>query len=1238
MLKLFHDVDAAHDPVEARERLRLRLSVIDGGGGWGWPDDRSPYPGLRAFDLGEHRVFFGRAREITQIAERLRSPERATPAILTVVGPSGCGKSSLIRAGVLPRIAGENYWVPLPPFLPGVDPLGSLTRAMATVIGERHLPFDVTSLRKDLLRDGLKAVATDLLLAAQADSQCKLLIVIDQFEELLNQTEPDERGQFAATLQPALGGPVQVLATLRPEFLDPLEKDPDLSKLALRIRQVRPLGSEALRSVIEEPAKVAGLAFDDDLVDCLVADTGTGDALPLLAYTLEQLADGLTRGGRLSRQRYVDIGGVRGALQRQADVALQEACSSTGATRDQVLSALLSLVTIDEQGRPTKRTVALDELFRPAAQLEPFITRRLLSTEADSERTLVAVSHEAFLVNWPPLKDEIDAQATALRARRVVENAARDWVASGRDVSALLQGRQLAKATVDTGAELQPVTVTDGRQAAERKRRVTLPTWRPRSGRLVTRVNLNDTGREFLEASMRADRSRRRRQMIRVASVMVVLALIAVTAVAFYFQANAERARAQQLARQATVSGLQNEAAAMLYRDRPGGDVRAMQELLAANAIDPATAGGGLLDAVLQRLTTAKIADAGVSVVNVVFKPDGRHLASAGGDTVRFWNAGSGQPLGPAVKPAIGATDRLLRLAVSLTGLHLASGGADNTVRLWNAETGQPLGAPLTGHTDVVISVAFSPDGHRVATGSADQTVRLWNADTGQPDGDPLAGHTGSVLTMAFSPDGHHLASGGNDMTVRLWNADTRQSEGVMTGHTGAVGSVAFSPDGHRLASGGADNTVRLWNADTGQPESAPLTGHTNWVQTVAFSPDGHRLASGGADNTVRLWNADTGQPYGAPLTGHTDWVQTVAFSPDGHRLASGSADKTVRLWSLGAVEPVKIGHAGDPLDVLSPDGHRLATGSPDGTVRLWNADTGRPVGIPLTGHSDQVNAAAFSPDGHRLATGGTDTAVRLWNADTGEPIGDPLTRHTAPVDAVAFSPDGHRLATGSADAAVWVWNADTGQPVGPPLRHSEAVRSVAFSPDGHRLATGSADGTVRLWNADTGRLLSGVLGGHDGDVRALAFSPDGHRLASGSADQTVRLWNADTGRHEGEPLKGHTYWVNTVAFSPDGQRVATGSADKTVRFWNADTGQPLGRPPSALSGAVQSLAFSPDGQRLISAGRDGTVWVWPAVATPQQLCDKLTTNMSSKQWRDWVSADPHITYRQLCPGLPAAN
>ncbi|MGH3792470.1 MAG: ATP-binding protein [Pseudonocardiaceae bacterium] len=252
--------DLTQDPVAARAALRR----IDAAGGWGWPDDRSPFPGLRSFDVDRHRVFFGRAAEIKQLTELVRSA--AEGAVLLVVGPSGCGKSSLVRAGLRPVLSSEPGWWTLAPILPRSDPVAALARELAATTRRIGLKWTVEYVHQQLDARGLMVLADELLVADPPGPQRRLLVVIDQFEELLTQTAPSERARFAKLLRSALAGPVQVVATLRPEFLSQLLTSTELAGLPTQIYTLRPLHREALRLVIDGPARLAGLDVEEHLV------------------------------------------------------------------------------------------------------------------------------------------------------------------------------------------------------------------------------------------------------------------------------------------------------------------------------------------------------------------------------------------------------------------------------------------------------------------------------------------------------------------------------------------------------------------------------------------------------------------------------------------------------------------------------------------------------------------------------------------------------------------------------------------------------------------------------------------------------------------------------------------------------------------------------------------------------------------------------------------------------------
>lgn len=474
LLKGEQFADYHGDAEDAQRRTSSVLREIDGVGGTSWPDDKPPFPGLLAFQPDMHRVFFGRTTETGHLVRSLRGArESSERPLIVLTGPSGCGKSSLARAGVIPALAKDPRWAVLAPFIPGTDPVRALAIELADALREKGVPSRPAEIAHELGAGGnLADVADDLLSAGAGLVRRHLLIVVDQAEQLLNVSSPAKLDTFARLFHPDAAGPVQWLLTMRSEFIDRLVAHPQLQDVQVAPFPLKPLSPAKMSLIIQHPARLAGLSVDAELVETMVSDARSGEALPLLAYTLQRLALGVQRGGALSMERYEDLGGVAGALSHRADLALEAAAERSGWSREDVIASLLHLVVTDEH----ERTVKVDTDF--AAQpdtirraWEPFIDERLLISHRQGEQVLVSIAHEALAMDWKPLKQAVEASGAALRMRHRVEEAAAEWDAAGRASEFLWEGTRVTEA-------LTAVNLPADASPGERIRRRALSAWK----------------------------------------------------------------------------------------------------------------------------------------------------------------------------------------------------------------------------------------------------------------------------------------------------------------------------------------------------------------------------------------------------------------------------------------------------------------------------------------------------------------------------------------------------------------------------------------------------------------------------------------------------------------------------------------------------------------------------------------------------------------------------------------
>ena len=608
----------------------------------------NPYRGLLAFREQDAALFFGRDAVSADLWERVRrSP------LVSVLGPSGSGKSSLVFAGVLPIVRKDAEWTVVS-MRPGSDPFRELASALLPLLeaemSETDRLSEVSKLRARL-RSGDIALADVLRRILARTGKTRLLVVLDQFEELFTLSPEAEQRCFLNCWLAALktpNPPWSVLLTLRADFLGqallyrPFADALNAGEKAL----LAPMSRDDLRAAIREPARLHSVTFEDGLVERILDDVEEAPGqLPLLEFALTQLWERQER-RRLTHAAYDAIGGVEGSLMHHAEAVSQDFSEDE---REDVRRVFIQMVTPGEGTQDTRRRSLHAELGAARWHMvRRLADARLLVTGQDAaEQEYAEVAHEALIQGWTTLREWMQADRRFRRWQERMRLLARQWQESGEDEGALLRGAPLLEAQewlAQRGEEIEP----------------------------QLREFINTSAAHVQAEQQRQERARRRVVQI---SLSAALIFLVGAGVAVWQALEADRQRTLVQARQMAAVG-------QLVFDRTPQShiigtllgVEALQRGGSSLEADQLVRRGlALLPAEVARMTHDDY------VTAVAFSPDGQYVVSGSRDaTVRVWEVISGREVARLTH-----NGSVSDVAFSLDGQYVVNAGASKMARVW---------------------------------------------------------------------------------------------------------------------------------------------------------------------------------------------------------------------------------------------------------------------------------------------------------------------------------------------------------------------------------------------------------------------------------------------------------------------------------------------------------------------------------------------------------------------------
>jgi WD40 repeat protein len=284
----------------------------------------------------------------------------------------------------------------------------------------------------------------------------------------------------------------------------------------------------------------------------------------------------------------------------------------------------------------------------------------------------------------------------------------------------------------------------------------------------------------------------------------------------------------------------------------------------------------------------------------------------------------------------------------------------------------------------------------------------------------------------------------------------------------------------------------------------------------------------------------------------------------------------------------------------------------------------------------------ALSKDENYIVNGSDSSFVQVYDVRSARtrPLAT-IRGFKGATNSIVFLPDNSGFIVSSRGKTLSLVNHLTGE-VTELVTLPYELKAISISPDGTRLAGAAWSGQLVLVNLQD-KSHSVLLDDNTTRILSVKFNSSGTRIAVGLEEEfitdqgkktrgLVKLYDLRT--NETRQFTGHNSGVTDVEFSPDNKLIASSSTDKRLIMWVLDNPEDLPIVMDNNNGFIWDIAFTPGSDYLIAACSESEIRIWPTdpALLADQICPRLTRNMTQDEWKKYVGEGKDLKYEITCP------